>query len=83
MRGIAEQTGLSEAGLKRYFKLIYGSNIYEYYLKQKMELAKRILIERNMNVNEVASHLGYANVSSFIDVFKKYFGYQPGLVRKS
>ena len=83
MRSIAEQTGLSDAGLKRYFKVIYGSNIYEYYLQQKMELAKRMLIERNMSINEVAVHLGHANVSSFIEVFKKHFGYQPGLVRKS
>lgn len=83
LRSIAEQTGLNEASLKRYFKILYGCNIYAYYLQQKMDLAKRILVERNMNVNEVAADLGYKNVSSFIAVFKKHFGYQPGLIRKS
>lgn len=83
LRSIAENTGLSESQLKRYFKIMYGNNIYEYYLQQKMELAKRLLIEKNMSVNEVASHLQYGNVSSFIEVFKKQFGYLPGVIRKN
>lgn len=83
LRDIAEEVHMSESTLKRYFKMVYGKNLYEYYLQQKMELAKRFLMEKNMNVNEVAANLGYENVSNFIEVFKKYFGYLPGAVRKS
>jgi AraC-like DNA-binding protein len=49
----------------------------------KMELAKRLLIERNISVNEVAYFLKYENVSSFITIFKNHFGYLPGLIRRN
>ncbi len=32
---IAKTVALSESTLKRYFKLIYGRSIYEYYLSRK------------------------------------------------
>lgn len=35
LRSIAAEVGLSESSLKRYFKLVYGKNVYEYYLAQK------------------------------------------------
>lgn len=47
-----------------------------------MELAKRLIVERNMNVNQAADEMGYENVSNFIDTFKKHFGYLPGAIRK-
>jgi AraC-like DNA-binding protein len=83
LRLIADEVELSESILKRYFKLIYGYTIYEYYLQMKMELAKRLLIERNISVNEVAYFLKYENVSSFIAIFKNHFGYLPGLIRRN
>jgi AraC-like DNA-binding protein len=83
LRAIADEAGLSESGLRRYFKLVYGCTIYEYYLQLKMEFAKRLLIERNISVNDAACLLKYENVSSFITIFKNHFGYLPGLIRRN
>ncbi|HEV8282973.1 MAG TPA: AraC family transcriptional regulator [Chitinophagaceae bacterium] len=83
IKEIADMVEMNEATLKRYFKQSYSKTIYEYYLNKKMDLAKRMLIEKTLNVNEVALHLGYEKTTNFIDIFKKHFGYLPGSIRKS
>ena len=74
---LAARYFLSASTLSRHFKNIYGLSIYEYYIHKKMELAKDLLC-RNKTVGEVASILGYENVSNFIAMFKKTYGYSPG-----
>jgi AraC-like DNA-binding protein len=79
---IAREVALSESTLKRHFKLMFGKSIYEYYLEMKMDLAKRLLLEKPLSVNEVAAILDYEKVSNFIDMFKKHHGFSPGSMRK-
>lgn len=79
---VARMVTLSVSTLKRHFKVVYGKGVYEYYLELKMEHAKRLLMERDISVNEVAFLLHYEKVSSFIDMFKKHQGYSPGTLKK-
>ena len=81
---IAKGVALSESTLKRYFKTVFNRSLNEHYLEMKMEHAKRLMLEKHVTVNEVASILNYEKVSSFIETFKKHHGYSPGqLKRKS
>ncbi|HEX7845533.1 MAG TPA: AraC family transcriptional regulator [Chitinophagaceae bacterium] len=79
---IAKDVALSTSTLKRHFKLMFQKGIYEYYLEQKMNLAKQILYEKPLSVNEVAAMLGYEKASNFIEIFKKHFGFSPGSIRR-
>jgi AraC-like DNA-binding protein len=79
---IAQMVALSESTLKRYFKLIYGKSVYEYYLNKKMELARTILLQKPCSINEIAELMGYEKVSHFIEIFKKHHGYSPGMIKK-
>jgi len=79
---IAQQVSLSESTLKRHFKVIFGKSMYEYYLEKKMNLAKLILLEKPLTVNEAANLLGYEKVSNFIEIFKKHHGFSPGSMKK-
>ncbi|WP_166437204.1 helix-turn-helix domain-containing protein [Niastella caeni] len=78
---IAKTVALSESTLKRYFKLIYGKSIYEYYLNKKMELARTLLLQKPLSVNEIAELMGYEKVSHFIEIFKKHHGCSPGSIK--
>ena len=80
---IAQKVAMSESTLRRHFKLVFGKNIYEYYLEKKMDYANRMLLNHRYNVNEVASKLGYEKVSSFINSFKKFYGFSPGSILKN
>ena len=75
---MAKEFYMSPSTLKRKFKRVFGSNIYEYYLKHKMQLAKDILEHKHLKVSEVAAQLHYENVSQFIRIFKKINGFLPG-----
>jgi len=79
---IASRMAMSESTLKRHFKLMFGKNIYRYYLEMKMDFAKKILLEKPMRVNEVAALLNYDKVSNFIKMFKKRHGFSPGSLLK-
>jgi AraC-like DNA-binding protein len=59
---IAKMVALSESTLKRYFKLIYGKSVYEYYLNKKMEMARTIMLQKPYSVNEIAELMGYEDV---------------------
>ncbi|MEO5562734.1 MAG: AraC family transcriptional regulator [Chitinophagaceae bacterium] len=80
---IAKQLALSESTLKRNFKLLCGSTIYEYYLKKKMQKARELMDENPVTVKEVAYKLGYEKVSNFITMFKKYYEFSPGYLKKN
>jgi AraC-like DNA-binding protein len=82
LSSIAQKVALSESTLKRHFKLIYGKSIYEYYLNKKMEVARDLLLQKLLTVNETAEIMGYEKVSNFIDIFKKHHGYSPGSLKK-
>ncbi|OQP58438.1 helix-turn-helix transcriptional regulator [Niastella populi] len=79
---IAKTVALSESTLKRYFKLIYGKSVYEYYLNRKMEMARTLMLQRPYSVNEIAEMMGYEKVSHFIEIFKKHHGYSPGTIKR-
>lgn len=83
LKAIAKEFSLSESTLKRQFKQVYGKAIYEYYLYKKMELAKRMLLEQDMTIAQVAYSLGYEKSSPFIRIFKRQFGISPGSLRAS
>ncbi|TDH24014.1 AraC family transcriptional regulator [Segetibacter sp. 3557_3] len=81
IKSIAREVNMSVASLSRQFKKIYGKSISEYHLGEKMEWAKKIIIENDFPVKEVAMMLGYHQPSSFIDCFSKYHGFSPGTLR--
>jgi AraC-like DNA-binding protein len=72
---------MSESNLKKHFRIVYGKNIYEYYLEKKMELAKTMLLQENTSISKVAYSLGYEKVASFSKAFTKLYGILPSQFR--
>jgi AraC-like DNA-binding protein len=81
VEAIARKVNLSVSSLFRQFKLIYGKSIYEYYLEKKMELAKKMMLEHKIPVNEMAKLLGYKQASPFIETFTRQHGCSPGALK--
>ena len=61
--------------LSKRFKNEIGVSPSAYYNKLKIEEAKHLLLQKN--VNETSWDLGYENVSHFIRLFTKAFGVTP------
>jgi len=66
----------SVSTFKRKFVKLYNETPSQYFLKQKMEIAKSLLLQ-NENPSEVFYKVGYENHSSFSQSFKQIFGISP------
>lgn len=78
---MARKFAMSESTLKRRFRKAFGSGIYEYYIKKKMEAARALLSSGDLRVSEVAFRLNYEKVSHFIELFTRHHGVSPGQLR--
>jgi len=80
---LAKQVGLNIKKLKTDFKEFYGVPVFTFLLNYKMELAKKLLQEQKLNVNEIAINLGYSTSSHFIAAFKRKYKITPKQYSKS
>lgn len=81
LESIANAFYVTKEHLSRVFKAHTGSNISDYILNKKMDMAKE-LITAGMPIKHAAELTGYADVAYFYRVFKKRFGVTPGELRK-
>jgi len=74
---LARQVGLNDYKLKQGFRYCFGTTAFNYLHDYRMEQARELLVEQQMQVNEVARAVGYASRSSFAAAFRKKFGVSP------
>jgi AraC-like DNA-binding protein len=77
IRDLARRVAMNECYLKKGFKAMYGTTIYDYFQKERMEKAKSLLYEKGMSVSDVAILMGYSCISHFSTAFKKHTGLKP------
>ncbi|TLX72460.1 helix-turn-helix transcriptional regulator [Labilibacter sediminis] len=79
---LANEFGVSASKLKRDFKQLFDTTIYQFYALAKMDEAFRRLKSGQYSVTEVGYDLGYQNLSKFAEMFKKVKGISPKEVIK-
>ncbi|MGV3762474.1 helix-turn-helix transcriptional regulator [Parapedobacter sp.] len=75
--GLAHTVGTNEATLKKQFKAVYGTTVFGYLTARRMELAKSLLLAKELKVAAVAQEVGYKYASHFTTAFRKHFGILP------
>ena len=66
----------------KHFKAEVGITPYQYLLKRKMSIAKRLLRDTALPIREVALQLGYEDAHYFSGLFKKETGMPQGRFRR-
>ena len=74
---LARLVGLSHTKLNRGFREMYGTTVFGYLRKIRLERAKLLLEEQRMSVTEAAFSVGYNSLPSFSTAFSKHFGLKP------
>ncbi len=69
--------GFNKTTISQIFKKSLDMAPIEYFIYLKTEEAKRLLREDNLNVTQIADHLGYTSVHYFSRQFKKVEGMSP------
>ncbi len=77
IRELSRKAGINECYLKKGFKVMFGSTIFDFYQDQRMEHARFLLYEKGKTVSEVSALLGYSSISHFSTAFKKHTGLKP------
>ena len=75
---LAERVHLHPDYLNRLFRRYRGIPINKFIIRERMELAARLLKENRLPATLVALEVGYQNYSNFVGKFKEYFGVTPG-----
>ena len=78
LESMSQELHYSVSYLVRIFKIHTGKSIREYIIERRIEEAKTLMQAPGAKVGKIAEQVGYPNVRSFINIFKKYTGKTPG-----
>jgi AraC-like DNA-binding protein len=74
---LAQKTGSNIQTVKKSFKGLYNTNVFNYYQQLRMDYARHLLLDLDITVAEVSDMLGYSHQNHFSSAFKKCFGFPP------
>jgi AraC-like DNA-binding protein len=77
IKELSRKVAINECYLKKGFKEMFGTTIFDFYQNQRMEHARYLLYEKGLSVSEVSALLGYSSISHFSTAFKKHTGLKP------
>ena len=77
IKELSRKVAINECYLKKGFKEMFGTTIFDFYQSQRMEHARYLLYEKGLSVTEVSIMLGYSSISHFSTAFKKHTGLKP------
>lgn len=79
---LAEVAGMSKYYFSRLFRESVGLPPYQYILKRRVDLGRRLLHETDLPIARVALRVGFSNQSHFGEAFRRLTGCSPTEFRK-
>ncbi len=83
LRGLSEKSGMSIPYLSAEFKRHYNDSPINYLIGAKLRQARKLLLNQNLQISEIARCVGYEDIFHFSKLFKKHFGLSPRAMRNS
>ncbi|MEO0573703.1 MAG: AraC family transcriptional regulator [Bacteroidota bacterium] len=80
LNGLAKRVGTNEYTLKKGFKELFGTSVFQYWKGLRLQTAKVMLQEDGLSVQEVSRKVGYKNPQHFTTAFKRQFGVAPSKI---
>ncbi len=77
IKELSRKVAINECYLKKGFKELFGTTVFDFYQSQRMEHARYLLYEKGLSVTDVSMMLGYSSISHFSTAFKKHTGLKP------
>jgi AraC-like DNA-binding protein len=74
---LAEKIGKDYSSLSSLFSEVEGTTIEQYFIHQKIERAKELLVYNELSLSEIANQLNYSSAAHLSNQFKKVTGLTP------
>lgn len=74
---LARAVLINECYLKKGFRELFGSSVYDFVQQERIRKAKLFLQEGRYSIQEIALELGFSNTSNFTNAFKRLTGQPP------
>jgi AraC-like DNA-binding protein len=74
---LANDLGQEYSALSSLFSEVEGMTIEQYFISQKIEKVKELLMYKELSLSEIAYQLNYSSVSHLSRQFKKIMGFTP------
>lgn len=79
---LADKFNTSYQHISTLFSSKEGITIEKYFINQKIEKAKELLVYNELNLSEISYQLGYSSVQHLSNQFKKITGFTPSDFKK-
>lgn len=74
---LSEQLNYEYTHLSSMFSAIEGRTIEQYFIEQRIEKAKELIVYRQLTLSEIALELNYSSIAHLSSQFKKVTGLTP------
>ncbi|RKN64072.1 AraC family transcriptional regulator [Paenibacillus ginsengarvi] len=82
MDSVCQTVNMSLYHFSSMFKKVFGMPPVQYLTRIRIEQAKRLLVDREIPITEIAERCGFCNINYFDKVFKEQSGFTPKEYRK-
>jgi AraC family transcriptional regulator len=82
LAAVAGEADMSEFHFSRMFRKATGQAPSQYFIQLRLDEARRLLLNSDMSVIEIALEVGYSSPSHFAHLFKRHAGVTPGEYRR-
>ena len=79
---VAERSGVSARQLQRLFEQELGATPRHWYLRLRLERARQLLAETDLDILSVGLACGFTSASSFSRAFRQHFAKTPRQIRE-
>ncbi|QES87507.1 helix-turn-helix domain-containing protein [Rhizosphaericola mali] len=80
---LSEMVGINDFKLKKGFKEVFGTTVFNYLSDFRMQKAKDMILENRQTIAEIAYEIGFKNPQHFTAAFKRKYGYLPSVLKNN
>lgn len=78
---VCRRFGINEFKLKYGFKKLFGASLMKYVQEKRMAHARKMLLQPDRLITDVAFEVGYSSTANFSKAFRNFYGFAPSSVR--
>lgn len=82
LAGLANAVGTNTRRLNLAFRRCVGVTVFDFLREERMKEARRLLTETSLDVQDIASAVGFASAANFATAFRERFGMPPSGFRE-